>query len=336
MSGWTLRRDRQRHGERRLGVGKQLEGACEPTVVDSHHGLGFVSTVQGGSRCVTASPTSSRVRQMVDAAVGNLRWERLLHYLAMLSLGVYVSSPSVLRLLPLLFAGLAVTCAWAAAIVNNDLADDDIDRISNPSRPLITGAWSRNAYWKLGWALTLLAVASAICVNAQFAICLTASLVVAFVYSTPPWRLRRFLGVSSALIGLASLCVALAGFVALGERSAAQFPADTGWFLFLALCCGANFKDVKDFAGDRHAGIATLVTLLGPRRGQIVAGGMVALAMLSAPAMLHRADLWLPSLFCSMVALYLSTRQPFREKRVLAVYFVFLLVLLQSGALRGV
>jgi chlorophyll synthase len=270
------------------------------------------------------------------AGLRNLRWERVLHYAGLCGIGIWLSAPPVYSIVPMLAAVLTVTLAWGAAVVGNDLADINIDRVSNPDRPLVTGIWQRREYARFGWVLLALALAGAWCVGRAFALCILTNVIVAFLYSSPPFRLRRFVLVSSALIGLTSLATAVAGFVCLGARHISDFPPNYAGFIFLGLACGANLKDVKDFEGDRKEGVHTLVTVLGYSRGKIAVGALVAVAMLSAPLLLGKPGLWTPALLWAAAAFYLSTREPFREKRLFLLYYSYVALLLVTGALRPV
>jgi 4-hydroxybenzoate polyprenyltransferase len=274
-------------------------------------------------------------RQQCCEALGNLRWERVLHYLGLLALGVYMSASRLPPVAVLMAAALAVCLAWGSAVANNDLVDVDIDRWSNPGRPLVVGSWNSRSFSLLALAQGALALAGAYCVNGTFAVCILIFLAVAFIYSTPPLRLKKYLGLSTGLIAFASLIVALAGFICSGERSFTQFPAPVAWYCLIALTCGVNFKDIKDYEGDRRAGMQTMVTVFGLRRGKWIIAVLVSAGFLSAPWIFGRADLWLPSVVFSAVAAFLITRNRFREKLLFMLYYGYFLVLIAAGLFRG-
>jgi 4-hydroxybenzoate polyprenyltransferase len=200
----------------------------------------------------------------------------------------------------------------------------------------VTGAWSPGEYARFGVVMLILALAGAWCVGRAFALCVLASLVLAFLYSCPPFRLRRFFVVSSLLVGLASLVTTLAGFVCLGTRQITDFAPNLATFIFLGLACGANLKDVKDFEGDRRAGVHTIVTVLGLRRGQIAVGVLVAAAMLSAPLLLNQPKFWLPAALWAALAFFIATRQRFRETWLFLLYYSYVGLLLACGVVRPV
>jgi 4-hydroxybenzoate polyprenyltransferase len=270
------------------------------------------------------------------SALRNLRWERVVHYVGLCCVGIWLSAPPAYCFVTGLAAVLTVTLAWAASVVGNDLADFEIDRVSNPLRPLITGVWSRSEYARFGRVMLGLALAGAWCVGRAFALCVVTSLALAFLYSSPPFRLRRFLVVSSVLVGLASLVTAWAGFVCLGARQISDFPPSLAAFVFLGLACGANLKDVKDYEGDRRAGVQTFVTVLGLRRGQVAVGALIAAAMLAAPLLLKQPKFWLPAALWAAMAFFVATRPRFRETWLFMLYYSYVALLLVCGVVRPV
>jgi 4-hydroxybenzoate polyprenyltransferase len=272
----------------------------------------------------------------LTTCIRNLRWERVLHYTGLCCVGIWLSAPSTYSIVTVLAAVLTVTLAWGAAVVGNDLVDLNIDRVSNPDRPLVTGAWNRRNYGRFGLVMLALAVTGAWSVGQTFAFCILTWLTVAFLYSNPPFRLRRFLGISSALVGLASLITIIAGFICLGNRHIFDFPPNLAWFIFLGLTCGANLKDVKDFEGDRRDRVHTIVTTLGLRKGQFAVGVLVSVAMLSAPLLLGKPVLWLPAMLWASLAFFVSTRRRFREKVLFLIYYSYVAFLIASGALQPV
>lgn len=269
------------------------------------------------------------------AALRNVRWERVLHYSGLLALGIYMSAPKTLTVPVVIAAVFSICLAWAAAVSNNDLVDREIDSVSNTDRPLVVNLWTPRAFAVLGVCQTTLAVLGAVCVSETFAGCIAAYLAIAFVYSTPPLRLKKYLVVSTGLIALASLFAVAAGFVSSGERSLSQFPLPVAIFFLVAFTSGVNFKDIKDYEGDRRDGIRTVVTWLGLRWGKLATAGCVSVGFLSAPVIFGRASLWWPSVACALMASFVVTRFRFREKFVFLTYYVYFLILLASGIFRG-
>jgi 4-hydroxybenzoate polyprenyltransferase len=273
-------------------------------------------------------------REQCLTMLRNLRWERVLHYLGMWAFGVYLSASPSLNLPIVLAAAVAVCLAWAGAVASNDVVDLEIDRVSNPGRPLVTGTWSPRSFGLLSLAQGALALLGGFCVGTVFAVCLLAFLAVTVVYSAPPLRLKRYLVVSSSLIALGSVILLAAGFVSSGARALPQLPAAVPAFLFIALACGANFKDIKDYEGDRREGIQTVVTLLGLRWGKVAAAALVSAGFLAAPLLLQRPDLWLPALVFAALVSGFILRPTYREKPVFFLYYGYVLILIARGVFR--
>lgn len=108
---------------------------------------------------------------------------------------------------------------------------------------------------------------------------LAMALAVGYVYSAPPFRLRRFMGLAQGVLAAFAGCIYLLGAspvlgnLAFQQLDKGQLLALLGLFFF-----GAHFKDIKDAEGDRRAGVQTLATWLGPERAYWVCGGGVLVA----------------------------------------------------------
>jgi 4-hydroxybenzoate polyprenyltransferase len=274
-------------------------------------------------------------RRQGAALLRNLRWERALHYVGMLALGVYMSGTNHFNPWVLLTASLVICLAWGSAVASNDVVDREIDCISNPDRPLVKGIWSPRAFGWLALVQGMLAITGGFCINLHFVAAIAIYLLIAVVYSIPPLRLKRYLGLSTGLIACASLVMVVAGFVCTGERTWAQFPKPVAAFFLLTLTCGVNFKDIKDFEGDRRDGIWTLVTWLGLRRGKMATAILAAISFLSAPWIFDRPSLWPVSCIFAGMAMVLVTRAIFREKLFFLLYYGYFVILLMAGLFRA-
>src|SRR3989344_603251 len=153
-----------------------------------------------------------------EAVFKNLRLERVTFYLLLLGLGMsyaylsggYLNSwVDILGLVCLVFGWIG---AWMYAIHINDLTDIEIDKISNPDRPLVQQTLTSEDVKNIG--LVWLTVALFGSWSAGFypffmnLVCLAIS----YIYSNYPLRLKRIPILSSFLISLVCLSTILAGF----------------------------------------------------------------------------------------------------------------------------
>ena len=273
------------------------------------------------------------------ALIRNARPLRTLHYVGMTlfgavfawvvfaSVGVrFAGSGDVLGVAALL---LSTYMAVQASVSLNDFFDLEADRISEISRPLVTGALSRRdavtaaVVWAGGALLLALNVK-----YATFLVMLLA-LAVSYLYSARPVRLKRFPVIATLTLGVATYLAVLIGFSSYaGERVFAVFPQTLAWMLVLSFGLAFTAKDLKDIGGDRADGTLTLPILTGPRRARwiiaafVFAGyGVAALLLPSSPFRLAAAGVGALS-----AALVVTVRGRRIADLLLAIYLAFALV----------
>lgn len=264
----------------------------------------------------------------------DLRFLRIGHYILMYFLGklyLYRHDPgfnitvthdwavgSVLTSMGIFFA-----CLYS--LLSNNFADIKIDTISNPTRPSVTGNVP------IGYQKNLAFYAIIFCAfygfNADF---ITATLLFLFIgiyhlYSMPPFRLKLIPIFSKILIAANSLILFL-----LGQYSVTGLvSASEGLVLFFLIPFGLclNFIDIKDYEGDKKAGVQTLPVLLGLKKAKILTASFFIFCHLCAIVML---DLFIFKLFYNKIALILLSllqaffilRKNYSEKAVFILYFL--------------
>ena len=229
------------------------------------------------------------------AFVGNLRIPRLVGYLALASFGALLAlletvsfKPNIIDWYTIATAVLGIAAAWVFAVATNDLVDEDIDRITNSSRPLIQGTLSRETMRNIAILSGMWIVFAGVTLGSYALFFLATYTAAYFIYSVPPLRLKRIPVLSSLLISLACLSAVLFGYYVISSnRIITEFPLNLIFFILIFFTIAVNFKDLKDIEGDRAAHITTLATLLGQRHARMVFGGALtgatALAALFLP-----------------------------------------------------
>ncbi|MBI2445622.1 UbiA family prenyltransferase [Candidatus Micrarchaeota archaeon] len=214
-----------------------------------------------------------------------LRWVRLLHYAGLALFGAAIGWPHWTHawpgvLLPLAALLASIVFAFEAAVRVNDWSDQVIDRKAGfTDRPLKPFPTADVAGWVLLSALAGLAVGYPAWVWIVFALALSVA------YSVPPLRLRWHVVPASVILAAVSVAVVAAGF-SVGLLDQAQVPAELPskavllvfGFIFFA----APFKDLKDAAGDRKAGVFTLASWLPESAARRICATLVLAAVLWA------------------------------------------------------
>jgi 4-hydroxybenzoate polyprenyltransferase len=226
--------------------------------------------------------------------------------------------------LALIILLVAYFCAWIFAVGVNDIVDIEIDRVSNPDRPLVTSTITEDEMHSANLVFLLLSFIGAFLVGywALFAMMLFTAAY--YVYSAPPLRLKRVPVLATFLIALASLSAAAAGFYfASPVQLASAFPWRLLILVLIFFTLVTNVKDIKDVDGDRAAGIATIPTIFKGHVGKTIVGAMLAIAFLSVPVILASAALFIPSLIAAAIGYYFAVAEPYHERRIFILYFVY-------------
>jgi 4-hydroxybenzoate polyprenyltransferase len=143
----------------------------------------------------------------------------------------------------------------------------------------------------------------------------------------PPVRFKRILVVSKLIIAINSFALILLGSILAGNTNEIWAFSLKGSLLFiLGLMLSINFIDLKDYDGDKSAGILTLPVLLGMKRSQVLIGcfflinycvlGVTIILKLSSPLMGIVMMAFGPILFL------LINRRNYREREVFLVYLL--------------
>lgn len=206
-------------------------------------------------------------------------------------------------ILAILLLIASIESAWIASVIGNDIADKNIDALTNPSRPLPTHAIPQKLYGEIGILFFFASILFAAIVNPKLAMFLLAYQAIAWLYSMPPLRLKRFPGIATLLSSMAGILVLIVGFLTLSHASAIGFvPASIFSFLFIAYVFTLPLKDFKDVRGDRADGIHTIPILLGIERARLAIGSALFLCYTTSPIIFHEPRFIVPGVFFGSLA----------------------------------
>jgi chlorophyll synthase len=210
---------------------------------------------------------------------------------------------------PLLLAALAMgPLVWTATLLINDVHDLPSDRV-NPRKarsPLVQGLVARGHAHIGAYVAAAAALVVGAFVNAAFLLLLALSLLLAWLYSAPPVRLKTRPGADVLVnaVGVGGLA-AFAGWAIVAPLS------DAPW-LFLPqglLVAAAVYvpTTLVDHDADKAAGYATFATTLGRRRAYLIgfacwiAANVGALLLAWNGIILPRAMLPILLIFCPLL-----------------------------------
>jgi chlorophyll synthase len=188
--------------------------------------------------------------------------------------GVVSSGQPVGSRWPLVVTGVALAgplvCAMSQAV--NDWFDRHVDAINEPHRPIpsgrIPGQWG--LFIAIAWTVLSLAVAAML--GPVVVAATIVGVVLAWIYSAPPLRLKRNGWWGNAAVGISYEGLAWVTGAAVMTAGVPPWPV----FIVAALySTGAHgimtLNDFKSIEGDRHMGLGSLPVRLGPERAGVVA-----------------------------------------------------------------
>lgn len=197
---------------------------------------------------------------------------------------------------------------WTATLLINDVHDLPSDRV-NPRKarsPLVQGIVSRGWAHTAAYLAALAALAVGAFVGRAFATILALMLLLAWLYSAPPARLKTRPG-ADVLVN----AVGVGGLAAFAGWAIAEPLVDAPWeFLPQGLLVAAAIyipTTLVDHDADRAAGYSTFATTLGRARAYRigfacwVAANLGALYLAAADLVLPRAMLPLLLIFCPLL-----------------------------------
>ena len=236
--------------------------------------------------------------------------------------GVISSGQSAHGQWPVIAAGvlLAGPLVCATSQAANDWFDRHVDAINEPGRPIpsgrIPGRWG--LYLALGWTLLSLAVAAAlgpwILGAALF------GLVLAWIYSAPPLRLKKNGWWGNAAVGL---CYEGLPWFTGAAVMAAALPDRRVLVVALLYSAGAHgimtLNDFKSVEGDRRMGLRSLPVQMGSERAARFACLVMAVPQVVVIALLAGWDrdwhAWLvAALLAGQIALMVRFLKAPRER----------------------
>lgn len=257
------------------------------------------------------------------ALLRNARLPQLIYHAGLLILGillaVYFSNGhfefEFFHFLGILVLLIAVESAWLASVVVNDIYDTKIDALTNPHRPLIERTIPTELYPVFGALFFIVSIVFSGIVSFSALLMLLAYQAIAWLYSAPPLRLKKYPFLATFLAAFAGILVLVSGFVSLSEtHDLSALPVSLLSYLFIAYFLALPIKDFKDIRGDRSDQVYTIPVLLGAELGKQVIGTLTFLLFVFSPFVLHVRSLFFPALLFGGLA-FLALQKGIDDER---------------------
>lgn len=224
---------------------------------------------------------------------------------------------SFFSFLALLVLLLSVTAAWIASVLWNDIYDQKTDAKSNVSRPLISGIVSPGEYNVYALLLFFFSIFGAALVSFHAALFLIAFQALATLYSVPPFRLKRFLGIATLTASGAGIVILLTGYSTLQPNHSLEgLPLSLIVYLGISYLLMLPIKDFKDVTGDTADHIYTLPVVLGVERAKVVMSTISFLVFMSSIFVFHTPELLLWAFLFGSLSFWLIQRAGKPKSRI--------------------
>ncbi len=237
--------------------------------------------------------SSTQERRYAVALVRSVRWPETIHFLIMGGAGLLLAGRVIGQgwaVIPIsLITFFIVACLYMFASLVNDANDVPVDIVSNPDRPIVVGLMTPADAMRAAWFFAAAALILGFFIASEVRWLVALGLVLAWVYSAPPIRLRRYV-LSSLVIGGGSMLAFLIGYMTMDFSHSWGLPVSiklVALVILVAFSAGQMIRDLKDYAGDKAARITTLFTIFGRERGKQIMTGLLVFCFLVPLVILH-------------------------------------------------
>lgn len=199
---------------------------------------------------------------------------RMLFYLLVLIIGMFFSRHQMgfpsgtfkpADFVRLAFGLISIALLFVHAKIDNDLHDVEIDKISNPHRIPLTHFIKELGGLDLNRWVLLFSFLFAMGAEPYFFLPWFFIMVLASLYSNPPFRLRRFYPLGHYLISLIGAGVFVAGATIGGSKLLFEIK-DVPMLIvctFVAFFFLSHVKDLKDIDADAQCGVMNIYSITG-------------------------------------------------------------------------
>lgn len=203
----------------------------------------------------------------------------------------------------------AIESAWLASVIANDLYDTKIDVHTNKARPLIERTVPPELYQTFGILFFITSLIFSGIISFSAILLLLGYQAIAWIYSAPPFRLKRFPIIATVFAAFAGILVLISGFLVVSpENGLSMLPLSLLFFLFAAYALSLPIKDFKDIKGDALDHVYTIPVILGAEKAKLLIGSLLFLFYVASPFVLSAQSLFWPALLFGSLAFWVMQR----------------------------
>jgi len=204
----------------------------------------------------------------------------------------------------------------------NDREDVALDAISNVKRLLPSGKIKEQNYFVYGIVAFLFAIILSSTIHLEIVYLVILGNLIFFIYSAPPFSLKKIFLVSKLALAANSVIVMTLGYFLNQRECSAFLPNDVMVPLFITVFLVGHVIDVKDYEGDRKVGRKTLSTLLGLRATRYVITVMFIVSFIGVTVLLKKNAYVIYSGLLGLLTGLMLFKKPYQE------YLVFFFIII--------
>ncbi len=268
--------------------------------------------------------TSMTYRNYLLAILKDLRYLSILHYILFFILGIVIAKDDLQiytedNLLDFILVPLSLVFAIIFSIITNNKEDYEIDKVTNTKRPHVKGEIPPGIYQKIGWLSLTISLMIAAAVSFKIVFLMAVFIGNYYLYSMPPIRFKRVPFLSKSVIGINSIVLMITGFIIV-TLSMREFPREIIPIVVLMVTSASNFIDIKDYKGDKKAGIKTIPTIFGLKKGKLIIGTLFFLSALMLNLLIKEKLILIGSVILGSFCFYLINKKRYNEKMIYLTY----------------
>lgn len=204
-------------------------------------------------------------------------------------------------------AVISILFVWWCSVIINDIYDFDIDQLTNPDRPLVTGIISKKEYQFISIIFAFFALSFSINISWKVGALVSTSLLFAVMYSVPPIRIRKHLLLGNILIGISLVISFMVGSLISNPLWIGTSTQHLIFYLLIALfgTVMTLSKDLKDIESDKKYSVKTFYTIFGKKTGKQITLVLIGVLYILPAILLHNFPLLIISSLLALVGCYL-------------------------------
>ncbi|MDE2588397.1 MAG: UbiA prenyltransferase family protein, partial [Patescibacteria group bacterium] len=173
------------------------------------------------------------------------------------------------QIIHLIITPLITTCVSLSTYLLNDIVDIKVDKINDPTRPLVSGQVSKSDAIILVTVLSAAALGLAYMINTTVLFLAIACLLVGSLYSVPKISLKDRFVIKTIAVAIGGFLGSMIGSSAINMFDERAIVSAVSFMILIFVTSPIN--DLADYTGDKNNGRRTIPIVIGQKNTVIMA-----------------------------------------------------------------